>query len=124
MSRHSLVNLIDDVKDSVAGRVEGLEGRFGRTAMESRDIGVSLWRYAPGFRSPGGHRHREQEEAYLVISGAGEVLLDGEVFELRQWDLVRVSPRSCAPSRRVPTGWRSWRSAAPSPRAATASRPR
>jgi len=92
MSRHSLVNLKHDVKDSVAGRVEGLEGRFGRTPMESRDIGVSLWRYAPGFRSPGGHRHREQEEAYLVISGAGEVLLDGEVFELRQWDLVRVSP--------------------------------
>ena len=92
MSRHSLVNLVDDVKDSVAGRVEGLEGRFGRTAMESRDVGVSLWRYSPGFRSPGGHRHREQEEAYLVISGSGEVLLDDEVFELRQWDLVRVSP--------------------------------
>lgn len=92
MSRHSLVNLVDDVKDSVAGRVEGLEGHFGRSAMESRDVGVSLWRYSPGFRSHGGHRHGEQEEAYLVISGSGEVLLDGEVFELRQWDLVRCSP--------------------------------
>ena len=77
MSRHSLVNLVDDVKDSVAGRVEGLEGHFGRSAMESRDVGVSLWRYSPGFRSPAGHRHREQEEAYLVISGSGQVLLDG-----------------------------------------------
>jgi uncharacterized cupin superfamily protein len=92
MSNHSLVNLQDDVKDSVAGRVEGLEGHFGRAPMGARDVGVSLWRYSPGFRSPGGHRHREQEEAYLVISGSGQVLLDGEVFELRQWDLVRVSP--------------------------------
>jgi quercetin dioxygenase-like cupin family protein len=92
MSRHSLINLLDDVEDSVSGRVEGLEGRFGRTPMGARDVGVSHWRYAPGFRAQGGHRHREQEEAYLVISGSGEVLLDGEVHPLRQWDLVRVSP--------------------------------
>ncbi len=91
MSSHTHLNLMD-VDDSVAGRVDGLEGRFGRGPMGARDIGVSHWRYAPRFRSPGGHRHREQEEAYLVISGSGQVLLDGEVIELRQWDLVRVSP--------------------------------
>ena len=91
MSRHTRVNLLD-VKDSVAGRVEGLEGRFGRGPMEARDIGVSLWQYAPNFRSPMGHKHREQEEAYLVISGSGQILLDGQVTELGQWDLVRVAP--------------------------------
>ena len=60
--------------------------------MGATDVGVSHWRYAPGFRNPMGHRHREQEEAYLVISGSGQILLDGEVSELKQWDLVRVSP--------------------------------
>jgi quercetin dioxygenase-like cupin family protein len=39
-----------------------------------------------------GHRHREQEEAYLIIAGSGAILLDGEVVGLRQWDLVRVAP--------------------------------
>jgi quercetin dioxygenase-like cupin family protein len=92
MTGHAHLNLLDDVKDSVAGRAEGLEGRFGRGPMGARDIGVSLWRYAPDFRSPMGHKHREQEEAYLVVSGSGRVLLDGEVSDLRQWDLVRVSP--------------------------------
>jgi quercetin dioxygenase-like cupin family protein len=92
MSTHALINLLDDVKDSLAGRVEGLEGHFGRTPTGARDIGVSLWRYAPNYRAQGGHRHREQEEAYLVISGSGEVLLDGEVHPLRRWDLVRVAP--------------------------------
>jgi quercetin dioxygenase-like cupin family protein len=92
MSDHTHLNLLDDVEDSVAGRAEGLEGRFGRGPMNARDIGVSHWRYAPGFRSPMGHRHREQEEAYLVIQGSGEILLDGEVSPLRQWDLVRVAP--------------------------------
>ena len=91
MSTHTVVNLME-VEDSVAGRAEGLEGRFGRTPMGARDIGVSHWRYAPGFRAKSGHRHREQEEAYLVIGGSGQVLLDGEVVELGQWDLVRVSP--------------------------------
>ncbi len=91
MSRHTHVNLLE-VEDSVGGRVEGLEGRFGRGPMGARDIGVSLFSYAPNVRGPMGHKHREQEEAYLVIRGSGEVLLDGEVSELRLWDLVRVSP--------------------------------
>jgi uncharacterized cupin superfamily protein len=60
--------------------------------MGAQDVGVSHWRYAPGFRSTMGHRHREQEEAYLVISGSGEMMLDGDVIELGQWDLVRVAP--------------------------------
>jgi quercetin dioxygenase-like cupin family protein len=91
MSRHARVNLLE-VKDSVAGRVEGLEGRFGRGPVGASDIGVSLFRYAPNVRPSMGHKHREQEEAYLVVSGSGQILLDGEVSELRQWDLVRVAP--------------------------------
>jgi quercetin dioxygenase-like cupin family protein len=91
MPGYAHINLLD-VDDSVAGRAEGVEGRFGRGPMGATDIGVSHWRYAPDFRSPVGHKHREQEEAYLVISGSGQILLDGEVSVLKPWDLVRVSP--------------------------------
>jgi quercetin dioxygenase-like cupin family protein len=91
MSKYMKVNLLE-LNDSVGDRVPEIEGRFGRTKLESRDLGVSHFRYAPGFRSPMGHRHREQEEAYVVAAGSGRVLLDGEVVELRQWDAVRVSP--------------------------------
>lgn len=90
-SLHARVNLLE-VEDAVAGRVEGLDGHFGRGRVGARDIGVSLFRYAPNVRSPMGHKHREQEEAYLVVGGSGQILLDGEVSELRRWDLVRVSP--------------------------------
>jgi quercetin dioxygenase-like cupin family protein len=38
------------------------------------------------------HSHREQEEAYVVVDGSGRVRLDDEVRELRQWDVLRVSP--------------------------------
>jgi quercetin dioxygenase-like cupin family protein len=91
MSNYAKVNLLE-LEDSVGDRVPELEGRFGRTPLGSRDIGVSHFRYAPGFRSPAGHRHREQEEAYVVVAGSGRALLDGEVVELRQWDTVRVAP--------------------------------
>jgi mannose-6-phosphate isomerase-like protein (cupin superfamily) len=91
MSRYAKVNLLE-VEDSIAGRAEGIEGRFARKHLGSRDLGVSHWRYAPGFKATTGHRHREQEEAYLVISGSGQILLDDEVLDLGPWDLVRVAP--------------------------------
>jgi quercetin dioxygenase-like cupin family protein len=28
----------------------------------------------------------------VIVSGSGRVLLDGEVHELRQWDVLRVAP--------------------------------
>ncbi|QEC49881.1 hypothetical protein FSW04_21460 [Baekduia soli] len=91
MSRHATINLMD-VEDSVGARVEGLEGRFARKHLDSTELGVSLFRYAPDLRSPFAHSHREQEEAYVVVAGSGRVLLDGEVQELRQWDVLRVAP--------------------------------
>ena len=91
MSDYAIVNLLE-IDDSVGGRVPGLEGRFSRKHLNSRDLGVSHWRYAPGTRNQTAHSHREQEEAYVVVSGSGRVRLDDEVRDIRQWDVVRVAP--------------------------------
>ncbi len=91
MSSHSTVNLLD-VEDAVGDRAPGIEGRFGRKHLDSRDLGVSYFRYAANLRSPMAHSHREQEEAYIVVAGSGRVLLDDELHELRQWDVLRVAP--------------------------------
>jgi quercetin dioxygenase-like cupin family protein len=93
MAQYKHINLLE-LEDSVGGRVDGIEGRFGRSTLESRDLGVSHFRYAPGFRSENGHKHREQEEAYVVVAGSGRMLVDGDVIELRQWDVVRVAPEA------------------------------
>jgi quercetin dioxygenase-like cupin family protein len=91
MSRYAHVNLFDL---DVISRLEGLEARFARNKLESRDLGVSHWRYAPNLKVPVGHRHREQEEAYVVVAGSGQILIDDEVIELRQWDVVRLAPEA------------------------------
>ena len=90
MSDFTIVNL-KEIADSAADR-EGMEARFARKHLGSEHLGVSFMRYDPNVRSPKAHSHREQEEAYIVVSGSGRIRLDDAVHELRQWDVVRVSP--------------------------------
>lgn len=91
MSDFTIKNLME-VEDSAAGHSEDLEARFARKHLDSEHLGISYFRYAPGFRSPVGHSHREQEEAYVVIEGSGRIKLDDDVIEVRRWDVVRVAP--------------------------------
>jgi quercetin dioxygenase-like cupin family protein len=92
-SSYTIKNLMD-VEDSVGEQAPGLEGRFGRKHLDSEHLGVSYWRYSPGVRSPVAHSHREQEEAYVVVGGTGRIRLDDEVYPLRRWDVIRVSPET------------------------------
>src|SRR3954452_13651096 len=91
MSDYAIVNLTD-VEDSVAGRVAGLQGRFSRKHLGSRELGISRFTYGPNVRNPSGHSHREQEEAYVVVGGSGRIRLDDEIRDVRQWDVIRVAP--------------------------------
>jgi mannose-6-phosphate isomerase-like protein (cupin superfamily) len=94
MGGYSRTNLREDVDDASAGsdREGSIEARLGRSVLGAEQIGVSFFRYAPGFRAPFPHFHREQEEAYVVVSGSGRMKLDDEIIELKRWDAVRVSP--------------------------------
>jgi quercetin dioxygenase-like cupin family protein len=91
MPDYAIVNLTD-VEDSVAGRVEGLQGRFSRKHLGSRELGISRFTYEAGVRNATGHSHREQEEAYVVVGGSGRVRLDDEIRDIRLWDVIRVAP--------------------------------
>ena len=91
MADYAIVNLLD-IEDTSKAGVPGIEGRFSRRFLRSRDLGVSLWRYAPNTRNTRGHSHREQEEAYVVVSGSGRIRLDDEVRDVGLWDVVRVAP--------------------------------
>ena len=86
-TRKNLVDVRDVSPPDVA-----IEWRFARAALGSPELGVSRFTYEPGARMPWGHRHREQEELYVVVAGSGRAKLDDEVIELEAWDALRVAP--------------------------------
>ena len=92
MAGYTKVNLKDDVDDQAPNfGLEGrIEARMARVPLELENAGVSYQRLAPNFRVPFGHKHKQQEEVYVLVSGSARMKLEDEVVDLKQWDAVRV----------------------------------
>lgn len=80
---------LDDAAPSF-GLGDKLEARFARRALESTQVGISYQRLQPSTRLPFAHRHKSQEEIYVVLSGGGRAKVGDDVVDLRQWDALRV----------------------------------
>ncbi len=61
--------------------------------LESDSLGARLWRVEPGQASTR-HRHRETQELYLLLEGAGKLRVDDELLRLGPMDAVLVDPGS------------------------------
>jgi uncharacterized cupin superfamily protein len=61
--------------------------------LGARSLGARLWRLKPGQASTR-HRHRGQEELYLLLEGRGRVRVEGEVLSLDPLDCLLVDPGS------------------------------
>jgi mannose-6-phosphate isomerase-like protein (cupin superfamily) len=90
MSDYSKANLLEIESSS---KDEKTEAHFARKYLDSRDLGVSLFRYAANYRAEMSHSHKFQEEAYVVVKGSGQILLNDEVIDLKVWDVIRVAPK-------------------------------
>ena len=121
MAGYTIKNLRDVDNSAPESAGPGLEARFARKHLDSEHLGVSYFRYGPNFKAPYGHRHREQEEAYVVVGGSGRMRLDDEVIDVKRWTSCASRRRWCGRSAAGPTGSRSSPSAPTAPRAATAS---
>jgi mannose-6-phosphate isomerase-like protein (cupin superfamily) len=91
MSEYTHLNL-KDVEDQAPnfGLSPDLEFRMARVGLGLENSGVTYLRIAPGFRLPFGHKHKNQEEVYVLVSGSARMKIEDEVKELKQWDAVRV----------------------------------
>jgi mannose-6-phosphate isomerase-like protein (cupin superfamily) len=92
MAAYNKVNLKQDVEDQAPnfGLSPDLEARMARVPLELEGFGVSYQRIAPNYRVPFAHRHKQQEEVYVVTDGGGRANLEGEIVELKKWDALRV----------------------------------
>ena len=91
MAGYTIRNL-REVEDQAPkfGMSPNLEMRMARVPLEMENAGLSYQRLAPNYRLPFGHRHNNQEEVYVVVSGSLRAKVDDEVHELRPWDALRV----------------------------------
>jgi mannose-6-phosphate isomerase-like protein (cupin superfamily) len=62
-----------------------------RRALGVGSFGLNQLTLQPGQRGRI-HRHREQEEVYLVVAGTLTLLVEGDELELGEGELVRVPP--------------------------------
>jgi mannose-6-phosphate isomerase-like protein (cupin superfamily) len=91
MAGYTIQNL-KEVEDQAPkfGLSPDLESRMARVPLEMEHSGISYQRLAPNFRVPFGHRHKTQEEVYVVLKGSLRAKVEGDVLELKQWDALRV----------------------------------
>jgi uncharacterized cupin superfamily protein len=59
--------------------------------LEAKQLGARLWRLRPGQASTR-HRHRAQEELYLLLEGTGRLRVDDELLTLDRMSAVVVEP--------------------------------
>jgi uncharacterized cupin superfamily protein len=92
VSNYTHINLKTDVEDMAPkfGFAPNLESRFARRPLGLEKSGVSYYRVAPNYRIPFGHKHGEQEEVYLLLSGSARMKLDDDLVELKPLDALRV----------------------------------
>ncbi len=92
MSGYTIVNM-KEVEDQAPkfGLSPDLEARFARVALDAELIGLTYQKLSPNFHVPWGHKHKTQEEIYIVVNGSLRIKLDDDVKELGPWDAVRIS---------------------------------
>jgi uncharacterized cupin superfamily protein len=59
--------------------------------LGARQLGARLWRLRPGQASTK-HRHRAQEELYLLLEGTGRLRVEDELLTLEPRSAVAVEP--------------------------------
>ena len=91
MSNYTKANVRKDVENQAPKfeMPDELDARFARSAIGGKTLGLSLMKLDPNFRIPFGHKHEHQEEVYVVVRGSGQVKVEDDIVELREWDAIR-----------------------------------
>jgi mannose-6-phosphate isomerase-like protein (cupin superfamily) len=65
---------------------------FLRDEINLTALGMSFARLPAGKGYTYLHKHKKQEEVYVILQGRGVIYLDGETVELSKGDVLRVNP--------------------------------
>ena len=87
------IRAVTDVPDSFGGQYPGAM-RFLTDHLDARQIALTHRLMPPrsGGKGSYGHRHKTQEEIYLVIAGRLQFKLDDHIIDVPAGTAVRVAP--------------------------------
>lgn len=66
---------------------------FLHDALELTSCEISLNCVPKGFKLPFNHKHKQNEEVYIVLKGKGILTLDNNKLEVKEGDCVKVPPQ-------------------------------
>jgi mannose-6-phosphate isomerase-like protein (cupin superfamily) len=105
MSGYTKLNLASEVPDMAEGRMPpGIEAHFAKEALQLEKSGVTYFKLGPDFHPPFGHRHAEQEEIYVLISGSAIVKVGDDEVEMQALDAIRLPPEAMRALKAGPDG--------------------
>lgn len=94
MSEYAVVKVSDipDQGPNLGLRPDQLEIRFLRNDLGCEHCGVTYARYGAGWKPTRGHRHKRQEEVYVLVSGRAQCKVDDDVVDMEPWTAIRIPP--------------------------------
>ena len=67
---------------------------FLHDALELTGCEISVNAVPKGFKVPFNHRHKQNEEVYIVLKGEGIITVDGETVNVKEGSAVKIMPEA------------------------------
>ena len=93
MNKAELQKSTENYSIATVGNLASFEGKaFVKDILKTTSVEVSLGTLQPGCSVPFFHHHKQNEEVYVVLSGEGVFILDGNEEPVSSGSIVRVAP--------------------------------
>ena len=92
MSEVKIMNSGEKFAHVSVGSLKGFEGKqFVKDAAGQTSCEISFGSLPSGQAVPFFHSHKENEENYIILSGAGKFQVNGDVFDVAEGSVIRVA---------------------------------
>ncbi|MDE7377056.1 MAG: cupin domain-containing protein [Muribaculaceae bacterium] len=92
MSDVKVLNKGEKFAHASVGALHGFEGKqFVKDATGATSCEISFGTLPTGAAVPFFHSHKDNEENYIILSGAGKFQVDNQVFDVAEGSVVKVA---------------------------------
>lgn len=67
---------------------------FLHDALELTSCEISINTVPKGFKVPFNHKHKQNEEVYIILKGEGIMTIDNEAVKVKEGSVVKVTPEA------------------------------